>query len=518
MTMLNPTSGAVRLLSRAAEHGVTVCFANPGTTELALTAAFDAETRVRPVLCSFEGVCSGAADGYGRMLDRPALTLTHLGPGFANALANLHNARRADSPVINLIGDHTSTHLKYDTPLTSDIAALANTVSRYVGTITHADDAAPRFDAALAATRHAQSRVATLIFPADFQQQSAAAPAPLVAADTPMRGEVYLDHLGSVVPALRDGTRAVLLLHPRAACAEGTRLAGEIAQATGCEVAYGATPARCERGRSHYAIARVPYFPEPARAYLDGFRHVILVGARPPVTYFGYEGQDSELVSAERLQPFASVEDDLLAALRALHEAVGAVNGSAVPLAPAVPVPNALAARICERVAALLPQDAIVTIEGSTFGGPFQAYSAAAAPHSELALPGGAIGMGLPCALGAAVACPDRKVVALQSDGSAMYTLQALWTMAREQADVVVIIAANRRYQILQTELARIGDLADMPVSAAMTQLQAPHLDWCGIAQASGVAAYRVDAADAFDRAFKTCLTTRGPTLIEVLC
>lgn len=516
--MLDPTCGAVRLLSRAADHGVSICFANPGTTELALTAAFDAETRIRPILCGFEGVCSGAADGYGRMLDRPALTLTHLGPGFANALANLHNARRADSPVINLIGDHTSTHLKYDTPLTSDIAALAHTVSRYVGTVAHADDAVPQFDAAIGATRYAQSRVATLIFPADFQQHSAAVPAPFAAASPPARSEVYLDHLERAAAALRDGTRALLLLHPRAACAAGTRLAGEIAQATGCEVAYGATPARCERGRSHYAIARVPYFPEPARAYLDGFRHVILVGARPPVTYFGYEGQDSELVAAERLQPFAAVDDDLLAALRALHAEIGAVNGAAVPMAPAAPAPTGMAARVCERVAALLPEDAIVTIEGSTFGGPFQAHSAAAAPHSELALPGGAIGMGLPCALGAAVACPDRKVVALQSDGSAMYTLQALWTMAREQADVVVIIAANRRYQILQTEMARIGDLSAMPVSAAMTQLQAPHLDWCGIARASGVAAYRVDAAEAFDQAFKACLATRGPTLIEVLC
>ncbi len=165
-------NGAESLLRTAAASGIRICFANPGTTELPLVAAFDTDTGVRPILCLFEGVCSGAADGYARMSGNPAMTLLHLGPGFANGIANFHNARRARSAIFNVIGDHASWHLASDPPLASDIESLARPVS---GWLRSADPAGPLSrDAAEAIAAARSGMVATLIAPHDAQLRDGA--------------------------------------------------------------------------------------------------------------------------------------------------------------------------------------------------------------------------------------------------------------------------------------------------------------------------------------------------------
>jgi len=160
-------NGAENLINNLAEAGVELCLANPGTSEMQLVAAIDKQPKIRAVLCLYEGVVSGAADGYGRMADKPALTLLHLGPGFANASSNLHNARRAYSPVLNMIGDHATYHLQYDAPLTADIEGFARPVSSWIGTSTSPENLAEIGMEAWGQSQVYPGRVTSFIAPAD---------------------------------------------------------------------------------------------------------------------------------------------------------------------------------------------------------------------------------------------------------------------------------------------------------------------------------------------------------------
>jgi len=165
-------NGAELLIKAAVEADIEYCFANPGTTEMPLVAAMESEPRFRPVLTMFEGVCTGAADGYGRVAGRPAMTLTHLGPGFANGIANLHNARRANTPIVNVVGDHASWHVNYDPPLASDIHSLANPVSKWVRTSRTAESVAADFVYAVNAAWQPSGAISTLVLPMDLQAKT----------------------------------------------------------------------------------------------------------------------------------------------------------------------------------------------------------------------------------------------------------------------------------------------------------------------------------------------------------
>jgi acetolactate synthase-1/2/3 large subunit len=510
-----PPSGAVVALQAAASAGVAVCFANPGTTEMPLVGALDQVTGVRAVLGLFEGVCTGAADGYGRMQGRPAATLLHLGPGLANGLANLHNARRARTPVVNIVGDHASWHLKYDAPLTSDIESLARPMSGWYRSVASAEHLWQDTVDAVQASMAAPGCVATLVLPVDFQQLSAPTqitrPQPQAPSPTFSEARVV-----SVREALRDRAKRVFLLGDRALSRRGQIAAGRIAAATGARLYSETFPARTERGGGLPDIDRLPYFPEPAIAALKD-AVVVLAGAIAPVAYFGYEGLPSELAPAESLATLAVPGE---AADEALERLAEELDAPALPGEPArvtydVPQgplsPLAIGHLLCNA----LPRDAIVSIEGGTCGYPFVTASAQAEHHTILTNTGGAIGQGLPVALGAAVACPERRVFALQSDGSAQYTIQSLWTMARERLPVVVLIASNRRYGILQTELGRSG-IEPGPQARRLTLLDDPPFDWVALAQGYGVPALRAATTDEMRLALERALAhTDGPFLIE---
>ncbi|CAN5331026.1 acetolactate synthase large subunit [soil metagenome] len=516
------SNGAQAMLAAARQSGATLCFANPGTTEMPLVQALDDAPGVRAVLGLFEGVCTGAADGYGRMLGRPALTLLHLGPGLANGIANLHNAKRARSPVVNLIGQHTAEHLRLDTPLDSDIAALAATVSSWTRTVASPEAMAADMREAISHAGQATGHVATLIVPVDHQSAAVApaiADAPPPASAIRARPSVAHEAVEGVAGLLRDDQPLVFLLGSDALSARGQRAAARIASATRARF-YGETfPARVERGGGLPDIDRLPYFPEPAIAALGQGSHVVLAGSAQPVSLFGYAGLPGTLSQPARTLTLSAPGFDSAAALEALAEAVGAgtdAPGVATSLYPIddAPLTPTWIGRI---VSNLLPEDSIVSVEGSTCGYPFFTASARARRHTVMTNTGGSIGQGLPCALGASLACPGQRVLVLQSDGSALFTIQALWTMAREQLPITVLIASNRRYAILQSELARMGISKLGPQAERLTEFNDPPLDWVAMSRGYAVPAVRVQDTRELERALGQALHSPGPMLIEMV-
>ena len=512
-------NGAESLVRTLVDGGVDVCFANPGTSEMHFVAALDRVDGMRCVLGLFEGVVTGAADGYARMADKPAATLLHLGPGLANGLANLHNAVKASTPMVNIVGDHATYHRSYDAPLTSDIETAAKPFSGWVHTSPDARSVAADGAAAIAAALTPPGRVATLILPADTAWNEGSGPAPV--PTVPGRASVSGDAVDAAVRILRSGAPTVLLLAAAALRERGLELAGRIAAATGTRLMAQTFNARIERGAGRVPIERVPYPVDAAVAALAGFRHVILVGAKQPVAFFAYPDKPSLLTAPDaQIHVLARPEEDLVDALEALADAVGAGRHAAPVAALALPVPPTGAVTpeaISLSLGALLPEHAIVVDEAVSSGRAFFPPTRTARPHAWLQNMGGSIGLGLPMATGAALACPERKTVCLQADGSGMYTLQALWTMAREGLDVTIVLFANRTYAILRGELANVGAQNVGRKALDMLDIGRPDLDWVSLAKGMGVPGARVTDMAEFNRRFAEGLATPGPYLVEAV-
>jgi acetolactate synthase I/II/III large subunit len=513
-------NGAECLLRTLLANQVDLCLMNPGTSEMQFVAALDRVPRMRGVLGLFEGVCSGAADGYARMTGNPAATLLHLGPGLANALANLHNARKARSPVVNIVGEHTTRHLSHDAPLTADTEAFARPVSGWVRTLQRATDMGEAASAAVGAALGPPGMVASLIVPADFSWSEAGEPG--CPAPRPGRLLPTSEQVRGIACALRSGQPVGLILSGSALQARCLRAAGRLRAATGVSVFADRYAARTSRGGDIPAVERLPYFPEPAQALLAPFERLVLVEARPPVSFFGYPGLRSSLApDGCTFGVLASEDQDGALALEWLAQELGAPPlGSAASRAPRPVLPAGeplTAGAIGRTVGVLLPEGAIVSDESVSSSEQIWPHLAAAASHDHLPVTGGAIGQGMPVALGAALACPGRKVVALEADGSAMYTLQSLWTMARERLDVTVVILANRRYRILDIEMRRTGAGEVGPRAGEMIDLTHPEPDWIRLAEGLGVQAARAATADEFIREFGAAMREPGPRLIEAV-
>ena len=510
-------NGAQALLRTLADCGVSVCFANPGTSEMHFVAALDTVPELRGVLCLFEGVATGAADGYGRMAGRPAAALLHLGPGLANGLANLHNARRAGTPLLAVVGDHASYHKRYDAPLESDIDAIAGAVSGWVRRSARSADLGADAAEAIAAAMAPPGRVATLILPADVSWSGGAEPAApaAVRSPAPVREEA-IRAAGSV---LRGGEPCVILLGGpgmrRPGLEAASRLAGESVR-----LLSETFPARHERGAGIPPVDRLAYLAELAAGQLAGTRHLVLAGARPPVSFFAYPGRPSSLVPEGcQVHVLAEAADDVAGALAALADLV-APDAKPVPQQPERPdLPDGeLTAQTAAAViGALLPEAAIVCDEANTSGLWLGGATAGAPPHDWLTLTGGAIGQGLPLAAGAAIACPGRSVLALEADGSAMYTISALWTHAREQLDITTVIFSNRRYAILGMELDRVGAAGAGEAARRLLDLSGPRLDFTALATGMGVPASHASTAAELAAGLRQALAEPGPHLVEAI-
>jgi acetolactate synthase-1/2/3 large subunit len=518
--------GAHALLRSLVANGVDTCFANPGTSEMHFVAALDGVPGMRAVLTLFEGVATGAADGYARMAERPAATLLHLGPGLGNGLANLHNARRAGVGVVNVVGDHATTHAKYDAPLQSDIAAIAGAVSGWVRESTLTAEIGADAAAAVAAAR--TGRVATLVLPADVSWNDGGEPAPAAdpAEDAP-RAEP--DALREAARALSSGEPCVLLVGGDATRAAGLAAADRIAAATGARVLAETFPTRLERGAGVAPVDRLGYVVDVAVRQLAGTQHLVLVGARSPVSFFAYPGKESDLVPAGcRVHALVPKEGALTsgAATAALEEladllAPGTAPRRAPAARPELPTGPLTVESAAAVVGALLPEGAVVVDESVTSGLGLPAVTAGAPRHDWLTLTGGSIGYGLPAATGAAVACPDRPVWCLQADGSAMYTISALWTQAREGLDVTTVVYHNSAYAILRMELLQTGAAAHLAGDGArardLLDLGRPELDFVALAAGMGVPGERVTTADGLAAALRRAAAEPGPHLIEAM-
>ena len=511
-------NGAQSVIRTLLDSGVDVCFANPGTSEMHFVAALDAAPQMRGVLGLFEGVVTGAADGYARIAGRPAATLLHLGPGLGNGLASLHNARRAYTPVVNVVGDHATWHKPHDAPLDSDIEAVAYTLRGWVRRSASSAEAGTDVAAAVAAAAGPPGQIATLILPADVSWGDGgvvAAPVPARTASPPPEVSV-----AAAAAALRSGEPAALLIGGNACREAGLRAASRIAVATGATVLAETFPARLERGAGLPAVERLGYLAENAVAQLTGVRRLILAGARSPVSFFGYPGQASDLVPTDaQVCVLAGRGQDAAAGLAALAAEVAAgaepmLAGAARPSLPAGPL---TAFNWADVIGALLPPDAIISDEANTSGLTLPAATAGAPRHDLLTLTGGAIGQGLPVATGAAVAAPNRPVLCLQADGAAMYTISALWTQARENLDVTTVVLNNSAYAILRLEMQRVGADLSGPAARALLDLSTPGLDFARIAEGMGVPARRALTCEDLARGLEAALAEPGPHLIDAV-
>jgi acetolactate synthase I/II/III large subunit len=512
-------NGAESLVRTLVGGGVNTCFANPGTSEMHFVAALDRVEGMRCVLGLFEGVVTGAADGYARMTDGPACTLLHLGPGMANGLANMHNAKKASSPMVNIVGDHATYHRRFDAPLTSDIEGAARPFSHWVKTSPDARSVAADGAAAIEAARRPPGQIATLILPADTAWTEGTGPVPVAPPQSP--APPAKESVEAAARALRSGEPALILVSGRAVREAGLALAGQIAAKTGARLIAQGSNSRTQRGRGRVHVERVPYVVDQALGVLKGLKHIILVGARMPVAFFAYPDKPSLLYPPDcQGHVLARPEDDQILALEWLAEAVdaGTTPAPVVNEPPPAPATGAIdSAALGASIAAMLPEQAIVTDEAVTTGRAFFGLTRSARPHDWLSNMGGSIGIGMPLAVGAAIACPDRKVVSLQADGSAMYTIQALWTQAREGLDITTVLFSNRCYQILKGELANVGAGNPGRKALDMLDLGRPDLDFVGLARAMGVPGARVTDMDEFNRRFAEGLATPGPFLVEVV-
>lgn len=513
-------NGATALIETLAACGVKFCFTNPGTSEMHLVQALDAVPQMKSVLALFEGVCTGAADGVARMTGKPAATLLHLGPGMANGIANLHNARRANSPMINIIGNHPNYHVGFDAPLTSDIETLARNFSCWIESCssneTLAQDGADAYTASLRQSSGSSGQIATLIIGADAAWgSSAGAVAPNA---IPYRSKVNDAAIENIASILEAGGKTVMLLEHHAIEADALAGAGKIASKIGCRLMTGTFPGRVDGGPGRVAVERMPYFPEQVLKTLEGTANLILVGGQIPVSFFAYQGLPGQLLpqgcKASRL---SFIEEDASDALARLAERLGASNATANYFEKAeFPKPSGElnTKTIIQAVAATMPEQLIVATD-SGGGNAAYPFCQSSATNSWLSLTGGAIGQGGPCATGAAIACPDRQVLAMLGDGGAAYTNQCFWTQAREGLNVTTLIFANRSYNILNVEYARLGVTEVGDIAASLFDIGNPTINWVDMAKSFGVPGASADTAEDLCKLLQQSYETPGPFLIQ---
>jgi acetolactate synthase-1/2/3 large subunit len=511
-------NGAESLIRTLLAGGVDVCFTNPGTSEIHMVAALDRIPEIRCVLGLFEGVVTGAADGYARMAEKPACTLLHLGPGLANGLANLHNASRAQVPIVNLVGQHATYHLQHDTPLTSDIEAIARPYSKWLRTSRASSETGCDAAKAVNAARTAPGQIATLIVPADVSWSGGGSIATIPAFTEPPLPDAQT--VERVAAMLRSGLRTAILISGNALYGKGLVTAGRIAAKTGAKLLTPYPFTRLQRGTGIPRVDRVQYVLEQGIEQFKDFRQLILVGARAPVAYFAYPGKSSEFTPPEcEIHTLANPGEDYVGALESLASALS-IRRTELQAEkaerPPMPSGEITLPGLAAAVGALLPENAIVVDESMTSGRGLMAATKGAPPHEWLGNTGGSIGIALPLAVGAAVACPDRRVLCLTADGSGMYTAQALWTMAREGLKVTTVVFANRSYAVLKREFSYLGVGDPGPRATDMFDIGRPDLDWTLLAKGMGVPGTRVSSLDAFVKALRAGFESDGPTLIEV--
>lgn len=512
-------NGAESLVRTLVKSDVDICFTNPGTSEMHFVAALDHVDGMRCVLGLFEGVVTGMADGYGRMADKPASTLLHLGPGLGNGIANLHNAKKAHTPIVNIVGDHATYHIEHDAPLTSDIEGIAAPVSDWVRTSKTSKDVAEDGAQAVASARMGAGRIATLILPANTAWDIAEGVANSV--KIPNRSNASDDVIRNIAAALKSDGETLIHMTGRVLRQDTLEMLGKIQAKTGCRLSCVTANGRWQRGAGRVTIERIEYPVDIALKQLSSVKDIILMGAKVPVAFFAYPGKPSVLIPDDcNVHELAGIDHDHVAVIEALVDELDA--HSAKPKIQQLLRPELMTGKltpdsIASAIGNLMPENAIIADESVTTGRGFSPFTLGSKPHDWLSVTGGSIGLGLPFATGAALACPDRKVICTEGDGSGMYTLQALWTQAREGCDVVNIIFNNGTYAILKGELEKVGARNPGRKALDMLEIGRPNIDWCLLAKGLGVPATRASDANEFNSQLARAISIPGPHLIEVM-
>ena len=511
-------NGAESLVHTLLGAGVDVCFSNPGTSEMHFVAALDRVPGMRCVLGLQENVVTGCADGYWRMANKPAVTLLHCAPGLSNGLANLHNARRARSGIVNCVGDQATYHRQYDAPLTGDTEGFARGVSQWVRTSSKAEDVGQDAAIAVQAARTSPGQIATVILPSDTCWN----PGGVVAKPLPVPDVAKADPHAVRVAArvLREKRNVLILLGGTMAISEAAqRQAHRIQAHTGARLLAETSNSRFQRGRGRLPLERVPYPVDQAVAALANVENLILVGSKAPIGFFAYPGKPSKhYPESAAITVLTRPDQDAESALRAVADELGAPQvdmpnpGPRPQVARGAPTPEGLA----QTLAALMPEDAIIVDEAVSYGRGFFPHTFAAPAHDWLQITGGAIGCGLPLATGAAIGGGGRRVIGMQADGSAMYTLQALWTQARERLPVTTVLLNNGKYQILIGEYENVGANPG-PTAMQMLDLGNPDINWTTMAQSMGVEAARATTLEQVADLMSQSFSMNGPFLIELM-
>ena len=516
---MSKTNGAKALIDTLTNADIDTCFTNPGTSEMHFVAALD-DSNMRAVLTLFEGVATGAADGYARIAEKPAATLLHLGCGLGNGLANLHNARKARVPMVNIVGDHATYHVQYDSQLQSDIETVARNVSKWVRTTQQTDKIGEDAAEAINVAQGSPAQISTLILPADVSWSEGGSavddftqPSPKPASD---------DHINQIADVLKQsGKKAAILLGRRVLLEDGLMAASKIAEKTGAKLFTEVFPTRLQRGAGLPHVERVAYLAEMASVQLSGYNHLILIDAKAPVSFFGYPGKKSYLVpDGCSLHSLVEQNQDALKSIEALVDAVGARDTPPKLVEaerPKLGSGKLNAEKVAQAVGALLPENAIISDESQTSGLKLPGCTSGSPRHDLLTLTGGAIGQGLPVAVGAAIAGKNRPVLALIGDGASMYTIQALWTIVAEQLDVTTVILNNGSYAILNIELQRVGAEKIGPKAKAQLDISKPEIDFVSIAKGMGMPAERTRTAEEFNSALENAFREPGPHLIDAI-
>ena len=511
-------NGAESLTKALAKEGVKVCFANPGTSEMHLVNALDSEAGIRSILCLFEGVCTGAADGYGRMTGKPAATLLHLGPGLANGISNLHNARKASTPIINLVGDHADYHRKYDSPLNSNITALASNVSSWMKSdstsMSLSSDVIEALNSAINPKPRPDGQISTLIIPANAAWEEGTDP--VRRSELKERGQISKTKIDKTVGQI--DSECLILLGSDGLSVAARQAAGRISKKTKCRVAMSMFSEKIEHGFGLPVSERLPYFPEHVMAFLKGVKKIVLAGASKPVSFFAYPSlpsvpipQEVEVLNLSRsYEDTTSALNSIVDILGLNDEAFSTYKKKKIQLSSS----DLSSKTVGEIIATTLPKGAVICGDS---GGGFDAFEPCqnSLPHTWLNLTGGSIGQGGPVSVGAAVACPEKQIVALLGDGAAMYTLQALWTQAREKLNVTTVIYKNEKYRILEIEYWRLGVNKIGEKAGDLFNLGDPSIDFCALAKGMGVESVSVNTPDSFRTALEVAFAKKGPYLIE---
>ena len=512
-------NGAKALLDTLMNAGIDTCFTNPGTSEMHFVAALD-DSDMKAVLTLFEGVATGAADGYARIAEKPAATLLHLGCGLGNGLANLHNARKARVPMVNIVGDHATYHVQYDAQLQSDIETVAKNCSKWVKTTQDTNKIGEDAAEAIKVATGAPNQISTLILPADVSwNEGGVAVSDFTQPEPPTAPQSTIDDIAEVLK--KSGKKTAILLGRRVLLEEGLTAASKISEKTGAKLLVEVFPTRLKRGAGVPYVERLAYLAEMASVQLGGYDHLILIDAKAPVSFFAYPDKKSYLVPDDcKLHDLVKLEEDAIKSINALVEAVGAKDTPPKlqeAKRPALPTGKLNAEKVAQAVGALLPDNAIISDESQTSGLKIPFHTSGAPKHDVLTLTGGAIGQGLPVAIGAAVADRSRPVLALAADGSTMYTVQSLWTIVAEQLDITTVIFNNQSYAILNIELERVGAEKAGPKAKAQLDLSNPPLDFVSLAKGMGMPAERVRTAEDFTTALENAFREKGPHLIEAI-